>query len=88
MHGRVVRQLAFVVLAVWAIQAFAGNCNVVNGRAYGKCEGIRVNTTPAGQRVVTSAVTETGMISGAVVERGGSLKLLGMSTGDITVDAG
>lgn len=84
----VMRQAAFFVLAVWSIQAFAGSCNVVNGKAYGDCEGIRVNTEPSGRLVVTSAVTETGMISGALVKRGGYLKLSGMSTGDIKVEAG
>ena len=88
MLGTVMRQLAFVVLAAWSIQAFAGNCNVVNGKAYGDCEGIRVSTEPSGRLVVTSAMTETGMISGALVKRGGYLKLSGMSAGDITVEAG
>lgn len=83
------RWLAFVVvLAAWSASAFAGTCNVVNGKAYGDCKGINVNTGPKGKLVVTTAVAESGMIDGAIVKRGGSLQLSGMSVGDIIVEAG
>ena len=88
MYGIVAYQFAFSLLASWSILAPASNCNVINGQTYGDCTAISVNTTPRAHLVVTSAVTETAMISGALVKRGGYLKLSGMSTGDITVEAG
>lgn len=77
-----------VIIAAWSASAFAGTCNVVNGKAYGDCKGVNVNTGQKGKLVITTSVAESGMIDGAVVKRGGSLQLSGMSVGDITVEAG
>lgn len=82
-------RLAFaVVFAAWSVSAFAGTCNIVNGRAYGDCKEVKVNNGQKGKLIITSVVAESGMIDGAEVKRGGSLKLSGMSIGNITVEEG
>lgn len=86
---RMMRRLALAAILVTnAVPAYTGSCNVVNGKAFGDCQGVKVNTGSRVALVITTAVAESGMINGAVVKRGGSLQLSGMSVGDITVEAG
>lgn len=85
---RMNRYIFAAVFAIWSVSAFTGTCNIINGKIYGDCKGVSVNTDQKGNLIVTTAVTESGMIDGAVVKRGGSLQLFGMSIGDITVETG
>lgn len=82
------RRTIIVIITAWSASAFAGTCNVVNGKTYGVCKEVNVNTGQKGKLVIATSVTESGMIAGAVVKRGGSLKLSGMSVGDITIETG
>jgi hypothetical protein len=63
-------------------------CNIVDGKGYGDCAGIRISNESKGHLTVRSHRTETAIIDGATVLKGGALELLGVSTGDITVHQG
>lgn len=63
-------------------------CNIVNGKAYGDCAGVTVNSGSKGKLKVSSYMSESGIIKGARVLSGGSLFLSGISYGDIVVSKG
>ena len=63
-------------------------CNVVDGKAYGDCSGVRVNTGSKGHLTVRSYTSESAIIGGATVLKGGALELSGISNGDILVYRG
>lgn len=74
--------------SVFSPTTLAATCNIVNGKAYGNCMGVAVGSRQKGTLTITSSVVESGIIDGAVVKKGGSLLLSGISVGDITVEAG
>jgi hypothetical protein len=63
-------------------------CNIVNGKAYGDCQGITVRQGSKAALNVRSYVTEGAIVAGATVYFGGSLYLSGISGGDIIVKKG
>ena len=63
-------------------------CNIVDGKAYGDCAGVRINEGIKGHLNIRSYTSETGIIGGATVVRGGDLALSGIANGDITVQKG
>lgn len=73
--------------ALFAINANAA-CNIVNGKAYGDCAGVTVNQNTKGIIIVSSYKSESGIIDGARVKSGGSLRLSGICNGDIEVSKG
>ena len=77
-----------LLILMWSFSLYAGTCTIVNGEAFGDCESVSVNAGPRGILVVTSSIHESGMIDGAVVKRGGMLKLSGMSVGGIVIEEG
>lgn len=81
------RSLLTIGLSVVVSSAYSA-CNIVGGKAYGDCEGIRVTNGSNGHLTVRGHVVETGIIDGATVLQGGSLDLSGISNGDITVNRG
>lgn len=68
----------------WAHSA----CNIVNGKAYGDCAGVTINAAPSKFSIVSTYSSESGIISGARVESGGTLYLSGISNGNISVASG
>ncbi|MGA2332023.1 MAG: hypothetical protein ABSG75_09705 [Syntrophales bacterium] len=60
-------------------------CNIINGRAYGDCAGVTVNSGSKGNIKVSSYVSESGIIKGARVLHGCTLLLSGICDGDIVV---
>jgi autotransporter passenger strand-loop-strand repeat protein len=82
-----VRKSAVITLiTLWSPLASA--CNVVNGEAYGDCNQVNVKTIKDEALIISSSRSESGIISSAIIKRGGLLKLSGISVGDITVEAG
>lgn len=63
-------------------------CNIINGKAYGDCAGVRINEGIKGHLTVRSYTSEAGIIEGATVLKGGELDLSGISNGDIAVHKG
>ena len=63
-------------------------CNIIDGKAYGDCAGVRINEGIKGHLTVRAYTAESGIIAGANVLKGGELALSGMSNGDITVHEG
>ncbi len=63
-------------------------CNIINGQAYGDCEGVTIKRDGKGYLSVTNGVFESGIISGATVRSGGVLELSGISDGNIVVEKG
>ena len=63
-------------------------CNIVDGKAYGDCAGVRINEGIKGKLTVRSYTSEGGIIEGATILKGGELDLRGISNGDITVYEG
>lgn len=78
--------LCFALLCAHSLAYSA--CNIVNGKAYGDCAGVTINAAPGKFTVVSSYSSESGIISGARVENGGTLYLSGISNGNISVDSG
>jgi hypothetical protein len=66
----------------------ANSCNIVNGKAYGNCGNVNVNTKSKGILEVKKAITEPGIIIGAVVYEGGILYLAGICNGNIEIKKG
>jgi hypothetical protein len=64
------------------------NCNIVNGKKYGDCTGVSVNTSPKPHQTIADNVDESGIIAGATVKFGGVLTLSGVSEGGIEVHRG
>ena len=75
-----------IVLVV--CNAAHSGCNYINGRAYGDCSGVQINTKSKGYIRVSSIIYESGIIDGATIKKGGELHLSGMSNGDIYVFRG
>ena len=73
-----------LVAFVMAIPVYAA-CNVVNGKAYGDCKGVAVNSGIKGHLNVASVINEPGIMEGATIMRGGSLYLAGIANGNIVV---
>jgi len=83
------RILAFAVMGFLSAGTTAhAACNIVNGKAYGDCAGVRINEELKGHLTVRSYTSEAGIIEGATVLKGGSLDLSGISNGDIAVHKG
>jgi hypothetical protein len=81
--------LAFAVATLFAINAPChAACNIINGKAYGDCAGVRINEGIKRRLTVRSYTTESGFIAGANILKGGELALSGISNGDITVQEG
>lgn len=74
-----------IVLYLLPVYSYAA-CNIVNGKAYGDCAGVTLNTGSKGIIKVSSNKTESGIIEGANLLEGGSLYLSGTCNGDITVN--
>lgn len=81
--------LSLVVLCLLA----TGNtshaaCNIVDGKGYGNCSGVRINEGVKGHITVRSSTSQNGIIEGATVLKNRELHLSGISNGDITVHRG
>ncbi|WP_394809252.1 hypothetical protein [Nitrosomonas sp.] len=82
------------ILAFAAIGFFAAGttvhaaCNIINGKAYGDCAGTQINKGIKGHLTVRSSISESGIIAGATILKGGQLHLSGISNGDIEVHKG
>jgi hypothetical protein len=63
-------------------------CNIVGGKAYGDCAGVRVNEGTKGHLTVRTRTSEAAIIDGATILKDGALELSGISNGDITVHRG
>jgi len=63
-------------------------CNIVEGKAYGECSGVKVTSGEKRSFEVRTSVHESSIISGAIVHSGGFLRLSGISNGDIVVNQG
>jgi hypothetical protein len=63
-------------------------CNIVNGKAYGECAGITINSATKEFIEISSYSSESGIISGAQIKNGGTLFLSGTSNGNLSVDKG
>jgi hypothetical protein len=76
-----------ILLGAFLISPSVGraNCNVVNGKAYGNCSGVTVNSGRNPYLKVRGDVSETGIISGAEVFAGATLVLSGICNGNIIV---
>lgn len=85
------RQVLFGIAAVGLFQLTVyahAACNIVGGKAYGDCDGVRVIEGTKGRLTVRSYTAEASIIRGATILRGGALDLSGVSNGDITVHQG
>ena len=80
--------LATAAIVIAAPTAAYAACNIINGRPYGDCANVQVNTTIKPHVEVRTPVLERGMIAGATVLDGGTLILYGTSTGRIVVKGG
>jgi hypothetical protein len=60
-------------------------CNIVGGKPYGDCAGVRVNESSKGHLAVRSYTSEGANIDGATVQKGGVLELSGISNENIVV---
>ncbi len=76
--------LAFLCVHISAYSA----CNIINGKAYGDCAGVTINTAPEKIAVVSSYSSEPGIITGARIKNSGTLYLSGISNGNVSVDNG
>ncbi len=54
-------------------------CNIVNGRAYGDCAGVTVNTGSTPFQVIGTYRSRSGISEGAQVLSGGSLSVSGIA---------
>lgn len=53
-------------------------CNIYNGKAYGDCSGVNINTKPTPYKTIKGHETLSGISKGATVESGGSLNASGI----------
>lgn len=74
-----------LVLTILTVTYLNGSCNYVNGKMYGDCSGVTINSKARGGLIIKSHKSESGIISGAKVYSGGNLFLSGISNGDIIV---
>jgi len=80
---------ALVILGLLGPSASVqGACNIVGARAYGDCSGVRVSRSTPQYLTVRSYISQTGIIGGATILKGGVLDLSGVSNGDIFVHEG
>jgi hypothetical protein len=79
--------LSAIILLAVGTPGYAA-CNVVDGKAYGDCAGVRFNDGIKGHLTVRTYISESGIIDGATVLNGGELDLSGISNGNITVHEG
>jgi hypothetical protein len=80
---------ALVVFGVLGPSALVqGACNIVGDMAYGDCSGVRVSRSTPEYLTVRSYISQTGIIGGATILKGGVLDLRGVSNGDISVYEG
>jgi hypothetical protein len=63
-------------------------CNIIDGKAYGDCEGVNLNVVSPQRLAVHSKAIESGIISGATIFQGGDLEFRGLAMGDIIVHKG
>ncbi|MDX2035055.1 MAG: hypothetical protein SFX72_00265 [Isosphaeraceae bacterium] len=81
--------MAFAVAASIATNAPCyASCNIIDGKVYGDCRGVRLNDGVKGRLTVRSYTAASGIIAGAKILKGGELALSGMSNGDIIVHEG
>ena len=83
-YNKIILFFALFCAYSWAHSA----CNIVNGKAYGDCTGVKINAAPSKFSIVSSYSVESGIISGARVENGGTFYLSGISNGNISVASG
>ena len=86
-YRQVLSAIAAVGLIELTVNAHAA-CNIVGGKAYGDCNGVRVIEGTKSRLTVRSYTSEAAIIRGATILRGGVLDLSGVSNGDITVHQG
>ncbi len=80
---------ALVVTVLGSGAAYADStCNVVNGKTYGNCTGVKVSTVSKGPLTVRDQQTERGIIAGATVHANAHFTMSGISNGDIRVLSG
>jgi hypothetical protein len=63
-------------------------CNILGDKAYGDCSRVRVSRSTPEYLTVRSYISQTGIIAGATILKGGVLDLNGVSNGDISVYEG
>ena len=78
--------ITLVAGALLATQALAA-CNIVDGKPYGECTAVQVNSASKGTLNVNGSHEESSIVDGANVHAGGKLQLSGISNGDIIVHA-
>ena len=82
----------FFLLTIIGIAALSrpslAACNIIDGRAYGECSGVKITSGEKQPLDVRTSVSESSIISGATVRSGGFLQLSGISNGDISVKHG
>ena len=83
-----IRQLLFIVATIVVSMPAYSACNIVNGVAYGDCSSVNVSSASKGILRVTSYFSESGIIAGANISKGGYLNLSGISNGNISVSKG
>ncbi len=79
--------LSLLVLLEIPLAVFSA-CNIVNGKSYGDCSGVTINSGTNAYTEISSYRSESGIINGAQVKNGGTLHLSGISNGNIIVDKG
>jgi hypothetical protein len=77
-----------LILAMQHAEIASAACNIVDGKAYGDCGNVRINTASKKALKVRGQAAESAIIEGATVFPGGSLSLSGISNGDIIVNKG
>ncbi len=63
-------------------------CNIINGKAYGDCQNVKVTQGAKPTLKVHNQVHESAIVEGATVYTGGSLDLSGIANGDVSVNPG
>ena len=86
-YCQVLCAIAAVGLIELTVKAHAA-CNIVGGKAYGDCNGVRIIEGTKSRLTVPSYTSEAAIIRGATILKGGVLDLSGVSNGDITVHQG
>lgn len=78
----------FVAVAGTAPMPSFAYCEIVDGRAYGDCDGVILPQRADSILMVEDQITVSGIVAGATVLPGGALYLTGISNGDIVVYRG
>lgn len=73
------RIIILSLISVWLATSATAACNIVNGKAYGDCSGVTVNTGRKAFQVIDRYHSLAGVSEGAQVLSGGSLSVSGVA---------